>query len=67
MKKILVTGGTSYIGKHCIAHLLKKKYDVRASIRNIKNAESVRTDLQKYLKKDIKRKRKMGHLTTLIK
>ena len=56
MKKILVTGGTSYIGKHCIAHLLKKKYDVRASIRNIKNAESVRIDLQKYLKKDVKLK-----------
>ena len=56
MKKILVTGGTSYIGKHCIAHLLEKQYDVRASIRNIKNAESVRTDLQKYLKKDIKLK-----------
>ena len=56
MKKILVTGGTSYIGKHCIAHLLGKKYDVRASIRNIKNAESVRIDLQKYLKKDVKLK-----------
>ena len=56
MKKILVTGGTSYIGKHCIARLLEKQYDVRASIRNIKNAESVRTDLQKYLKKDIKLK-----------
>ena len=56
MKKILVTGGTSYIGKHCIAHLLEKKYDVRASIRNIKNAESVRIDLQKYLKKDVKLK-----------
>ena len=39
-----------------IAHLLEKKYDVRASIRNIKNAESVRTDLQKYLKKDVKLK-----------
>ena len=56
MKKILVTGGTSYIGKHCIAHLLEKQYDVRASIRNIKNAGSVRIDLQKYLKKDVKLK-----------
>ena len=53
MKKILVTGGTSYIGKHCIAHLLEKQYDVKATIRDIKNAESVKADLQKYLKKDI--------------
>ena len=52
MKKILVTGGTSYIGKHCIAHLLEKQYDVKATIRDIKNAESVKADLQKYLKKD---------------
>lgn len=53
MKKILVTGGTSYIGKHCIAHLLEKQYDVKATIRDIKNAESVKADLRKYLKKDI--------------
>ena len=24
MKNILVTGGTSYIGKHCIAQLIEK-------------------------------------------
>ena len=53
MKKILVTGGTSYIGKHCIAHLLDKQYIVRTTIRDIKKAESVRADLKKYLKKDI--------------
>ena len=27
MKKILVTGGTSYIGKHCIAQLVENGYD----------------------------------------
>ena len=42
MKNILVTGGTSYIGKHCIAELLKKEYNVRTTVRDIKKAESVR-------------------------
>ena len=52
MKNILVTGGTSYIGKHCIAELLKKEYNVRTTVRDIKKAESARTDINKYLKKD---------------
>ena len=29
MKKILVTGGTSYVGKHCIAQLIEKGYTGR--------------------------------------
>ena len=52
MKNILVTGGTSYIGKHCIAELLKKEYNVRTTIRDINKAESVTIDINRYLKKD---------------
>ena len=53
MKKILVTGATSYIGKHCIAELLKKKYDVRATIRDLNNAGQIKSDLKEYLNKEI--------------
>ena len=52
MKKILVTGGTSYIGKHCIAHLLNKQYKVRTTIRDLRKANQIETDLKKYLNKD---------------
>ena len=34
MKKILVTGGNSYIGKHCIAQLVDKKYSVKTTVRS---------------------------------
>ena len=52
MKKILVTGGTSYIGKHCIAHLLNKQYKVRTTIRDLKRADEIKSDLKKYLNND---------------
>ena len=51
MKKILVTGGTSYIGKHCIAQLVEKEYDVVATIRDISKSESILSDLNQYLNK----------------
>ena len=53
MKNILVTGGTSFIGKHCIAQLIEKGYNVRTTIRDINRSEEVRSDLEKHLKKDI--------------
>ena len=49
MTKILVTGGTSYIGKHCIAQLVEKEYDVVATIRDISKSESILSDLNQYL------------------
>ena len=52
MKKILVTGATSYIGKHCIAELLKKKYDVRATVRDLNKVGQIKSDLKEYLNKD---------------
>ena len=53
MKKILVTGGTSYIGKHCIAQLVEKEYDVVATIRDISKSESILSDLNQYLNKEV--------------
>ena len=53
MKKILVTGATSYIGKHCIAELLKKKYDVRATVRDLNKVGQIKSDLKEYLNKEI--------------
>ena len=53
MKDILVTGATSYIGKHCIAVLIEKGYKVRTTIRDIKKADQVKSDLKKYLEKEI--------------
>ena len=53
MKNILVTGGTSYIGKHCIAQLIEKGYNVRTTVRDINRSDEIKSDLEKYLNKDI--------------
>ena len=52
MKKILVTGGTSYIGKHCIAQLLESGYDVRTTVRDINKADVIKSDIKEYLNKE---------------
>ncbi len=44
MNKILVTGGTSYIGKHCIAQLLEKGYSVRTTTRDKNKSEMIKSD-----------------------
>ena len=54
MKKILVTGGNSYIGKHCIAQLIDKKYSVKTTVRSKEKANQLNLDLTKYLKRDTK-------------
>lgn len=54
MNKILVTGGTSYIGKHCIAQLLEKGYSVRTTTRDKNKSEMIKSDVEEYLKKEIK-------------
>ena len=56
MKKVLVTGGTSYIGKHCIAQLLEKNYDVSTTIRDINKSSEIKSDIEKFLKKPIELK-----------
>ena len=52
MKKVLVTGGSSYIGKHCILQLLEKGYKVRTTLRDLKKADEIKYDLKKFLNKE---------------
>ena len=53
MKNILVTGGTSYIGKHVIAQLIEKDYSVRTTVRDKSKAEEIKNDIEKHLNKQI--------------
>ena len=34
MEKVLVTGGSGFIGLHCIQQLLDQGYDVRCTVRS---------------------------------
>ena len=52
MKKVLVTGGSSYISKHCIAQLLEKGYRVKTTLRDLKKADEIKYDLKKFLNKE---------------
>ena len=53
MLKVLVTGGSSYIGMHCLAQLIEKGYDVKTTVRSNKKADLVKSDLEKHLNKSI--------------
>ena len=54
MIKVLVTGGNSYIGKHCIAQLINKGYHVKTTVRSKEKAKQLNLDLTEYLKRDTK-------------
>ncbi len=43
---VLVTGGSGFIGTHCILQLLEKGYRVRTTIRNINRADEVLSNLR---------------------
>jgi len=43
---VLVTGGTGFIGTHCIIQLLAAGYEVRTTIRNLKREGDVRAMLK---------------------
>lgn len=47
-KTVLVTGGAGYIGGWTILELLQQGYTVRATLRNLDRAETVRAALSKY-------------------
>ena len=43
---VLVTGGSGFIGAHCILQLLSAGYRVRASVRNLQRESDVRAMLK---------------------
>ena len=45
MTKVLVTGASGFIAKHCIAELLRRGFAVRGTLRNLGRAEEVRTSI----------------------
>tara|TARA_B100001778_G_scaffold201525_1_gene166437 strand:- start:5284 stop:6291 length:1008 start_codon:yes stop_codon:yes gene_type:complete len=50
MEKVLVTGGSGYIGLHCISLLLKEGYAVRTSLRSIKRKKEIQEALSDSIK-----------------
>ncbi len=46
MSTVLVTGGSGFIGSHCILQLLAAGYEVRTTIRNLKREADVRAMLR---------------------
>ena len=53
MKKILVTGASGYIAKHCVAELIKEGYSVKGTVRDLRKGDVLKTDLKNYLNQDI--------------
>ena len=50
MEKVLVTGGSGYIGLHCISLLLKEGYAVRTSLRSIERKKEIQEALSGSIK-----------------
>jgi nucleoside-diphosphate-sugar epimerase len=46
MSTVLVTGGSGFVGSHCILKLLAASHQVRATVRNLEREPSVRTMLK---------------------
>ncbi len=53
MKKILVTGASGYIAKHCIAELIYGGYNVKGTVRDLQKARTVKNDLENHLNRKI--------------
>ena len=49
-KKILVTGGSGFVAKHIIRHLLDEGFDVAASLRDLSRASEVISALSSHVK-----------------
>jgi dihydroflavonol-4-reductase len=46
-KAVLVTGGSGFIGQHCILQLLEAGHSVRTTVRSLKREAAVRASLQR--------------------
>ena len=44
--RVLVTGGSGFLGSHCILAALREGYQVRTTVRSLKRADDVRKMLQ---------------------
>ena len=44
---VLVTGGTGFVGSHCVASLLRSGYSVRTTVRTLDKAAKVRAAMQR--------------------
>src|SRR5688572_841002 len=45
-ERVLVTGGSGFVGSHCILQLLAAGYRVRTTVRSLKREEDVRAMLK---------------------
>lgn len=45
-EKVLVTGASGFIAKHCIAELLRRDYEVRATVRNLARTDDTRRGIE---------------------
>jgi len=46
MSKVLVTGGSGFVGSHCILQLLAAGHEVRTTVRDLKREADVRAMLR---------------------
>lgn len=45
-EKVLVTGASGFIAKHCIAELLRRNYEVQATVRDLSRADDARRGIE---------------------
>ena len=45
MKKVLLTGISGYIAMHCAKELLKRDYQINATVRNLDKVEDIKNAL----------------------
>ena len=61
--RVLVTGATGYIAKHCIIQLLEKGYQVRGTVRSLSREAELRGIFADYLENDAQLEFVVANLT----